>query len=212
MDFKKFVRFEKEGIESVIRHRREESLLFNDKVNRRITLSPAHSEMINFATMGVELIAEDFTGIDGKLDEHNSIFFESKMLSSDKEGNLVVKVSLNKKNKKYYEKYKSYLIVGVWDPHKGALAFTLVGKLNLLKDDYDSKCHDIINNNRISTTMDVNISKLINKGFLVFSVNYAPNEVFNMIKDKSDTSLNSNFGVNHIIPIEYFDKKYYLAS
>lgn len=213
MEFKKFIRYEKAGAEALIRNRQEESTLFNNKVNHRNVLSAAHSEMINFYTMGVELIGEDFTGPDGKLNELDDIFFESKMLMVDKDKTFVVKISLNKKNQMFYDKYKTFIIIGIWDPHRGVLVATLLGNMKLLKEEFEIKSDELINNERKSTSMDVNISKLINKGFLVFSVNSTSREVYDIIKEKSDTSLNYQFSPEHITPIEYFDKNYYyLAS
>lgn len=206
---KKFVRYEKEGVEAIIRNRRQESSLFNNKVNHRNVLSAVHSEMINFYTMGVEMIGENFTGMDGKLNEMFNIFFESKMLMIDKDRYFVVKISLNKKNKIFYDKYKTFIIIGIWDPHRGVLVATLLGNMRVLKEEYEMKSDDFINNERKSSSMDINISKLINKGFLVFSVNSTPEEVYNIIKEKSDASLNYQFSPEHIIPIENFDKNYY---
>ena len=158
------------------------------------------------------MISARSNGIDGKLNEIINIYFESKMLYLYKKGSFRIKISLNEKNKVYYENHKTFIIVGIWDSQKNVLAATLVGKMSLLKDDYMSKRDDLLNKEIVSVSMDVNISKLINRGFKVYAVNYSPEEVYEIIKEKSDTYLTSLFTSSDIKRIEEFNTNFYFES
>ena len=212
LNLNEFGNIDKKAAVTIINNRREEGKLLNDIIKNRSTLSTIESEIINFYTMGVEMISVRSNGIDGKLNENTNIFFESKMLYLYKKGSFRIKISLNEKNKVYYENYKTFIIVGIWDSQKNVLVANLVGKMSLLKDDYMSKRGDLLNKEIVSMSMDVNISKLINRGFKVYAVNYSPEEVYEIIKEKSDTYLTSLFTSRDIKRIEEFDTNFYYES